>query len=119
MIDIAAAMKSANGQKPTPSGAYGCSQGETAKPSAIGTSTLATPTRPAERSWARTPCGARSSRPTTNMKSTSPSSASEASPSSDSGGNSAAWMPGSQAPNTIGPSTRPAAISPITGGWPR
>ena len=43
VIDIAAAMNSANGQNPTPSGASaGCSAGEIAMPSPIGTSTLST-----------------------------------------------------------------------------
>lgn len=34
-------------------------------------------------------------------------------------GNSHAWKPGASEPRTVGPSSRPATISPITGGWPR
>src|SRR5690606_9704803 len=119
VIDIAAAMNSANGQNATPSGASaGYSAGETATPDAAGTSTLSTPTQPADFSCARTPSGERSSTPTMNMKSTSPSVASDDSAGSESGANSLAWNSGNSAPNTIGPSTIPAAISPITGGWP-
>ena len=33
-------------------------------------------------------------------------------------GNSAACHSGATAPNTTGPSTKPAIISPITAGWP-
>jgi len=45
VIDSAAAMKRAKGQKPTPAGAsVGCSAGAIAMPSAIGTTTLSTPT---------------------------------------------------------------------------
>ena len=120
VIDIAAAMNSANAQNPTPAGASdGCSAGEIAIPSAIGTNTLSTPTHPAALNCARTPsAGARSSTPTMNMNSTSPSVASDDSAGSDAGANSWPWNCGNSAPNTIGPRMIPAAISPITGGWP-
>ena len=120
VIDIAAAMNSANGQKPTPAGASEpCSSGAMPMPSAIGSSTLSTPTSPADLICARTPLGARNSAPTMNMKSTSPSVDSEDSAGSEAGANSSPWNCGNAAPSTIGPSTMPAAISPITGGWPR
>ena len=83
-------------------------------PRAIGSSTLSTPTRPAALTCARTPSGARSSAPTMNMNSTSPSVDSDDSAGSESFANSCAWNSGNSAPNTIGPSTMPAAISPIT-----
>ena len=119
VIDIAAAMNSANGQNPTPAGASaGYSDGEMPMPSAIGSSTPSAPTAPAAFSCARMPSGARSSAPTMNMKSTSPSVDSDVSAGSESLANSAAWNPGNSAPNTIGPSTMPAAISPITAGCP-
>jgi hypothetical protein len=45
VIESAAAMNSANGQKPTPAGASdGCKAGEIAMPSTIGTATLSAPT---------------------------------------------------------------------------
>ena len=119
VMDIAAAMNSANGQKSTPAGArVGCSKGEIAMPNSMGTSTPNRPTAPAAFSCARTPSGARNSAPTMNMKSTRPSMDSEDRPANDSGANNWAWKSGNNAPNTIGPSTMPAAISPTTVGCP-
>ena len=119
VIDSAAAMNSAKGQKPTPAGAsVGCSAGEIARPSTSGTSTLSTPTAPAACSCARMLRVARSSRPTTNMNSTSPTVASDDSPCSDSLANNCACSDGNSRPMTAGPSINPAAISPTTLGCP-
>jgi hypothetical protein len=118
VIAIAAAMNKANGQKPMPAGTNrGCSAGATTTPSAICSSTLSTPAAPADLICARTPSGARSSTPTMNMNSTRPSVDNDDSAGNDAGANSSAWNAGNNAPNTIGPSTMPAAISPITDGW--
>jgi hypothetical protein len=120
VMDSAAAMKSANGQNATPAGASaGYSVGEIARPSASGTITLSTPTAPAALSCERMFCEDRSSSPTTNMNSTSPTVESEDRPCSKSLAKSCACSEGKSAPITAGPSIRPAAISPTTLGWPR
>src|SRR5690606_18427118 len=79
------------------------------------------PTPPIEiaaRTWLRLPSGARSSAPTMNMNRVTPSVPRPESTGSDASGNTATCACGHQAPNTSGPSSRPAAISPITGGCP-
>src|SRR5690606_17802999 len=53
-----------------------------------------------------------------NMNRVTPSVPRPESTGSDASGNTAACACGHQAPNTSGPSSRPAAISPITGGCP-
>ena len=63
--------------------------------------------------------GARSSAPTMNMNSTRPTCDRPSSAGRLDGSKTCACHSGNSAPNTIGPSTMPAAISPITGGWPR
>ena len=120
VIDSAAAMNSAKGQKPKPAGASeGCSAGAIARPRPSGATTLAMPTQPADLSCAFTPWEARSSRPTTNMNSTRPTVASADRPPSDSLAKIWPCSEGNSAPMTAGPSIRPAAISPTTPGWPR
>src|SRR5690606_7606051 len=116
---IAAAMNIAKGQSPTPSGANArYSEAAMARPNANGSTMPNPPIEIAARTCLALPSGARSSAPTMNMNRLTPSVPRPASIGSDAAGNTTACTCGAQAPNTSGPSTRPAAISPITGGWP-
>src|SRR5690606_4010392 len=94
------------------------SAGAIASPSANGSAMPKPPMANAARTWLRLPSGARSSTPMMNMNRVTPSVPRPESTGSDAAGNTAACASGSQAPNTSGPSSKPAAISPITGGWP-
>src|SRR5690606_25031228 len=88
------------------------------RPNANGSTMPNPPIEIAARTCLALPSGARSSAPTMNMNRLTPSVPSPESIGSEAAGNTAACTCGAQAPNTSGPSTRPAAISPITGGWP-
>src|SRR5690606_37345422 len=89
-----------------------------ARPNANGSTMPNPPIEIAARTCLALPSGARSSAPTMNMNRLTPSVPSPESIGSEAAGNTAACTCGAHAPNTSGPSTRPAAISPITGGWP-
>ena len=67
------------------------------------------------RPWPRSRRGS-NSRPTRNIKKTSPSCATRPSPASDSAGKSRVSPPGQSSPSTLGPSAMPATISAITEG---
>src|SRR5690606_38556354 len=88
------------------------------RPNANGSTMPNPPIEIAARTCLALPSGARSSAPTMNMNRLTPSVPSPESIGSEAAGNTAACTCGAHAPNTSGPSTRPAAISPITGGWP-
>ena len=120
VMDRAAPMNSAKGQKPTPWGAKaGYSTGASATPRPSGTTVLTRPTMPAAWICWRTPRCARSSSPITNMNSTRPTVDSADSPPSEALAKSWPCTSGSRAPMMTGPSTMPAAISPTTLGCPR
>ena len=119
VMPMAAARNIANGQNATPGGAKrACRLGAISRPKAIGSSTASTPTAPAARSERREPAGRRSSAPTISMNSTRPSWLNASSAGSVSAANSHCCHCGASAPSRIGPSARPASISPITRGCP-
>src|SRR5688572_21139182 len=124
VMHMAAPMKSENASAPggsvtpstnTPPLLSGRSGVAMSTPSANGTTTPLNETDSARRPSFRISRGS-SSRPTRNMKNTSPRSASCRS--GTSAGNSAPGSPGNSRPRTVGPSRIPATISPITAGCP-
>ncbi len=120
VIDIAAAMNNANGQKVTPAGASrSCSGTATSRPRAIGSRTDSTPIQLAAAICLRAPDGMRNSAPTMNMNSTRPSCDKLLSAPMLLCSNTCACSSGAIAPNTTGPSTMPAEISPITADCPK
>ncbi len=120
VIDIAAPMNSANGQKSTPSGLRPAVASVSTKifaspmPRLKGSTIEQTDTEPATfpRPLTRETS---SSRPTTNMKSTRPTRARTSRKGRWSIGKSCSL---SSMPSRLGPSSTPAAISPTTGGIP-
>ena len=120
VIDIDAAMNSANGQNATPAGAKrGCSAGAIASPSAIGNSTPSTPTHPAAMTAFARAAGRAQFRADDEHEEHEPDLAQAfAARRAFRAETASVWTSGASAPNTIGPSRMPAIISPITGGWP-
>ena len=77
------------------------------------------PIQLAAMSCLRTPVGSRSSAPTMNMNKHQPELRQSVERPEAARIEDVRMQFGAKAPNTIGPSTSPAAISPITGGWPK